>query len=242
MVVIGITNLIMNTVSGLTSYWGNTYALREIDKLKQSFENVENIMHGIVILVFSCCAILIVPFVKVYVSGVDDAFAYNVPLFGALISIAYAFQCMRIPYDRMTKAAGRYKETQNGALISMILNLGISIILVKNMGLVGVAIGTIVAMLYHTTYLAWYLEKDILFRNITYFIKHLFVDIISASIIFLATRWIVLKQLSYFAWVICAVECFIIALVITFICYFIFYREYTLGVVKKCIKHSRICR
>ncbi|NLA84082.1 MAG: sugar isomerase, partial [Clostridiales bacterium] len=55
-------------------------------------------------------------------------------------------------------AAGHYKQTQMSAIIEMLLNIIISIALVFRWGLVGVAIGTFIAMAYRTCYLALYLS------------------------------------------------------------------------------------
>lgn len=217
MVIIGLTNLLIQAVSGLTSYWGNAYALKKNAELARSFDNVEHIIHFSVTLVFTCCSILIEPFVRVYVMGINDAAAYSNPLFGVLLSLAYAFQCLRIPYDRITKAAGHYKQTQNGALISMIINLLVSIILVRPLGLIGVAMGTIAAMLYHTLYLVFYLKKAILHRGSNYFIKHLLTDIFIFLSGLFCSRFIDFSANSYLIWVFKAFIGFCIVLFISII-------------------------
>lgn len=46
----------------------------------------------------------------------------------------------------MTLNAGHYKETQYGAIAEAVVNIIVSVILVGTYGIVGVAIGTLLAM------------------------------------------------------------------------------------------------
>lgn len=73
-------------------------------------------------------------------------------------------------------AAGHYKQTQWSAIIEAGINVVVSVILVFKFSLIGVAIGTLAAMAYRTVYLALYLRKNILYRKLRYFFKHLLVD------------------------------------------------------------------
>ena len=102
--------------------------------------------------------ICIVPFVSVYTRGITDA-NYIAPLFATILVVAYGSQCLRVPYFRVIKAAGHFKETQNGAYISAALNIVITVALVFKFGLIGAASGTLVAMIYHTCYFVWYFRK-----------------------------------------------------------------------------------
>lgn len=166
-VVNGVSNVVMTLVTGLESFWGNLLARNEIAKLRDTFEVVECCVHMGCTWLFAVTGILIVPFVRVYTAGVHDT-NYIVPVFGAMLVTAYSMQCLRVPYFRIIKAAGMYKETQNGSFIQMVINLSISILFVFKFGLNGVAIGTLAAMLYHTTYFAWFLRNHILNRPLEF--------------------------------------------------------------------------
>lgn len=107
---------------------------------------------------FTITGILIIPFVKLYTVGVADA-NYIVPVFAVLITLAQASYSIRTPYETMVLAANHFKQTQNSAMIEVVMNVFISIILVFKFGLIGVAIGTLVAMLYRTFYFVYYLKK-----------------------------------------------------------------------------------
>lgn len=225
LVINGMTTVVLTFVSGLEAYWGNMLAKGEQETLQKSFINVEMLIHFCVVFVFSCTSFLIEPFVKVYVNGISDAATYSIPIFGIILSIAYACRCLRLPYFQIVSAAGRYKETQIGAFISMGLNIIISVVLVivlKNK-LLGVAIGTVVAMLYHTIYFAWYLKKNILNRSFGHFVRHMLIDMGIFIAIYFATRFITLSEMSYISWLLMALKVAGIAFVITFIINLIFY-------------------
>lgn len=204
LVVSGINKLVMTAVSGLESFWGNMLAKKEYDLLNKTFKSFEAFMHAGVTFLFVSAAILIAPFVSVYIKGLEDAALYYLPLFGVLLTLAYGVQCLRVPYFRIVKAAGHYKETQNGAFISMMINIVVSVVLVFKLQLVGVAIGTLVAMLYHTIYFAWYLRKNIINRPFHHFVRHMAIDILAGVLGFIATSWLTMSSVTYFAWVIYA--------------------------------------
>ncbi len=201
----GVTQIIMTAASGLESFFGNMLAKDEKDELNKSFGAIEWLIHMVVAVIFTIAGITIVPFISVYTNGITDA-EYVLPIFGVLLTLGYAAQCLRVPYFRVIKAAGHFRQTQNGAFISAGLNIIISVSLVFSLGLVGIAIGTFVAMLYHTVYFVWYLRKNILNRSPLYFIKHIVVDIGIGAVTALITQNIAMTELTYLSWIIYAIK------------------------------------
>ena len=127
--------------------------------------------------IYTSSAILIVPFVSVYTKGIHDANYINI-MVGVLISLAYATYCLRIPYNTLIMSAGHFKETQNSALVEATVNIVISVLLVFKFGLVGVAMGTLCAMIYRLFSLSLYANKKILQKNNFYTIKLFIFDIL----------------------------------------------------------------
>ena len=132
---------------------------------------------------------------------------------------------MRIPYFRIIKAAGHFKQTQNGAFISAALNIIITIVLVFKLGLVGVAIGTLVAMLYHTCYFVWYLRKNILNRNVWHFVKYMLTDAVVFATVLLLTRGFELQAITYWAWIVMAIKVSFVTLGVTALVNVLLYRD-----------------
>ena len=224
----GMTSVVVSFTTGLSSMWGNMLARDQLDTLKKSFAQAEFVTHFAVTWAFATTAALIVPFVMVYTRNISDA-DYYAPLFAQIFTAAYGIRCLRIPYLCITHAAGHYKETQNGAFIQMILNLVLSLALVKHFGLAGVAIGTFAAMAYHTFYFAHYLEKTLLNRDIKIFLKYLAVDTLTAALIYFALQNVQLSDVTYQAWFILAVKASVIALGISVLVNLIFFRKYVIN-------------
>ena len=206
MVTNGVTQIIMMAATGIESLFGNMYAKGEKELLNKTFSAIEFFVHTAVMIIFTIAAVSVVPFVMVYTRDITDT-NYSEPVFGIILVVAYASQCLRIPYFRMIKAAGRFKETQNGAFISMGLNIVISIALIFPFGLIGIAIGTLIAMFFHTIYFVWYLRKHILHRTAFIFIKYLCSDAIIMVGSYLLTRFLDSNCLNYYEWILYALKC-----------------------------------
>lgn len=230
LVVNGIKGMITSAVSGMQSLLGNMYAKGEVKTLNLAFSYYEWVMHTVVVFLYTCTAILIVPFVKVYTLGINDA-NYEIPILGLCISIAQMLYCLRLPYNAMIFVAGHYKETQHSALIEAGINIVISVILVFNLGIVGVALGTMVAMAYRTVYLAVYLRKNIIMRQLRIFLKHIAIDVVAIGCSLLATYGMKLTSISYVSWIIFAIKVAIIVGTITVLLNILFFFNLFKGVV-----------
>lgn len=199
LVVSGIKQLFNSVTSGLQSVLGDLYARKEEKKLLSFFSWVEWIIHTSTVFVMGCTICLITPFVLVYTNGIHDA-NYNQPLFGYLLVLAYAFYCLRLPYHMMIRASGKYKETQNNYIYTAVLNFVISMLLVKQMGLIGVAIGTLIAMASQVIGLARYNAKYIFKCSLKRFIKQMFIDLITMAAGILLSSLLNLKGNSFDLW------------------------------------------
>ena len=239
LVVTGVKQIVLSITTGIQSLFGNMLAKEETVLLGKTFGCVEWLLHTITVLVFTITGLLIVPFVQIYTQGITDA-DYIVPVFAVLITCATASYCLRLPYSMMVLAAGHYKQTQNSAIIEMILNVAISIGLVFWFGLVGVAIGTMISMTYRTVYYALYLRKNILERSFTLFIKHILVDIVTVVCMVTATFWIKLSAVNYFAWIIMALECGGICLAVSIIINLIFYKKTLKNAVRLLFRKQKV--
>ena len=236
LVINGIKTLVMSLTSGIHAIYGELWAKNDKIKLLQFFELSEWAIHTGTVFLYGCTAMLIVPFVQIYTKDVIDT-NYIQPVFAFLLTIAHAGHCLRLPYNMMILAAGHYKETQHNYIIASLLNISISIIFVKIYGLIGVAIGTLVAMLYQTIWMAWYNSKNLLQRPYKDFIKQLLVDIICFGLVLIWKDIFVemyyLTELSYLYWIILAIKSVVIVIVIIAIVNIIFYRSR----IESCIKH-----
>lgn len=223
----GIKLVFTSIANSMKSLLGDMYARRELKLLDKTFTRFEYLTHISVTVVYTITSVLIVPFVSVYTKDVCDA-NYILPLFGILMSLAMAIYTIRLPYNQIVSAVGHFKETQNSAILEAVLNLTVSIILVSKYGLIGVAIGTIIAVLYRTLYFVWYLSKHILKRNVTIFIKLLIMDLCLIACIYLSTHNIYLASVTYLQWFIMAAKVCIISLIDTGFVVLIFFKIFNI--------------
>ncbi|MBR1905724.1 MAG: hypothetical protein IJ819_04625 [Clostridiales bacterium] len=174
--------IISNAAISYQSALGKYYAIGNKDDLLKKFEKFELVTLGISLVLYCTCLQLINPFVSLYTKGVTDADYYQ-PVFALIMILANMLYCIREPYRIMIFAAGKFKETNFGSMVEAGLNIVISLILVSIYGLVGIAIGTLIAILYRYIYFIVYLNKSILKRStIRRYIKLFFEIIIVYSI------------------------------------------------------------
>ena len=231
LVVNGVCQIIVSLSTGMQAMLGNMLANKEIDTLNKTYSLIEFALHTIVTIAFTLTGILIIPFIKVYTHTFTDA-NYIYPLFGILLTLAHSMYCLRMPYDMMIRAAGHYRETQTSSFIEAGLSVLVMLIAVICWGLIGVAIGTFVSIVYRMIYLVFYLKKNIIFRSEKYFLKHLFVDILVVALVVISTYWIKLSAISYKSWIVMALMVAVIAIIVSSLVNMIFYRKNFIGMLK----------
>ena len=226
MIISNIQILTSSFSEGMESVFGEMLAKGENDALHRSFSHYETIISCAAMIFFSATAVLIVPFVRLYTAGVSDA-DYIQPVFAILLLLSSVVYCLRIPYHNVVIAAGRFRETRAAAYGEAAINLTLSIVLVLRHGLVGVAIGTLAAMLFRLLYYIVYLSGHIVRRPVRLFIKRAAVNGVcfAASVLLGGAVTARLPQTSYLRWAICGVGVTGIAAAVTGIVYWIFYRE-----------------
>lgn len=166
-VVNGIKNTVQAFTGGVDASFGDMIVKGEKDNLNKSFRTYEMFYYTLITIVYIVTMIMILPFISVYTKGITDINYYR-PAFAILIIVAELFWSIRLPYSSITLAAGHFKETRKGAWIEAFLNLFLSIILVFKFGMIGVAIGTLVAMFIRTIEFVYHSSKYILERKIRY--------------------------------------------------------------------------
>lgn len=223
MIVGSIRTLTTTFSSGIEAAFGNMIAKEENELLKNRFNIFEIVTLGIITIMFTMTSILIMKFIPIYLYNINDANYYR-PMFAYLLISAGASYCIRLPYHSLVIAAGHFKETRNGAFAEVIINLILSLLLVTQFGLIGVAIGTFVATTFRTLQYVYYLSSNIIYRDVMTFFKRIAVSLFSCVIIILLARVIPLQSITnYYQWIIYAIIIGGISLITTAIISTIFY-------------------
>lgn len=220
--------------SGMEAVYGDMYARKEIRQLNTTFNLYETMISFFSNILFSITAVMIVPFVQIYTRGMTDI-NYILPVFGVLLTAATYISCISSPYSSVVIAVGHFRQTRWAAYGEALINIFVSIILVKNMGLIGVAIGTVVATFYKLVYYAIYLRVNILKRDIKQFIIREITNVLTVAIIFLSGKYLLtLFEISgYLQWALAAVAVAASACILTVIVNLIFYKKDFMLLLKK---------
>lgn len=144
---------------------------------------------------------MILPFVKIYTNNIIDI-NYTRPVFAILLLLSNMIFCLRQPYQSLVIAAGMFRETQKGAIIEAIINIAISILLVNRLGMLGVSIGTLVAMIYRTIDLARFLHSNIIEYDLQQFVKRYVVTLVPMMCFFVVSQKISINPDTYSTWII----------------------------------------
>ena len=225
LIISGIKNLILSFISGIDASFGSMIANGEKEHLKKSFNVYELFYFSVITIIYTATLLLIIPFVQVYTNGITDT-NYIVPAFAYIIVIAEMIWSLRQPYNELVKAAGHFKQTQIGAWVEVGTNIIISIVLVIKFGMVGVAIGTVIAMIIRTIEFILYTSKNMLGRSPMIAFRRFMVVAIQVIIVVILSRLIPdMSEISYIAWIIYAIEIVLLVSLVVLSTNLIIYKE-----------------
>ena len=218
---------------GFGAAFGDMYARNEIDLMHENLSIFELITYTMATILYSIAFVMLLPFITIYTKGITDA-NYMRPFFGVVLLLASMFNCFRIPYRVVVINVGHFKQTKNGALLEAIINIVISVGGVFAFGLIGVAIGTLAAMAFRTCQYAFYLSKNIMYRDLKYFIKHLIITFVIVGLVYIiSTLYMPLVMDGWFVWVGYAIITGLITVAITLGIDYIFYKKDLQNLIRK---------
>jgi len=235
MVASNIAKLCQAPIVGLGSAFGNMIAKNETENLKKSFSFMEWAVFALTAFMFAITAVMLTPFVDLYTRSVTDV-NYHRPLFGFLIVMVNALSCLRLPYQYMVEAAGRFKQTRNGAIFEVIINLFVSVIMLLCFGVIGVVIGALAAGLIRNLQYSWYSTKHILKISPLHAVKNYIVYFVAMFVsVFLCTLLPLSKADSYLIWVINALVVAVVSFIVVVIISVIFNRKDLMYLYKRIV-------
>lgn len=113
---------------------------------------------------FTITLVLFPSFMSLYTSGIHDI-QYVDKWLPYLFTALYVLMYARRTSSQIINFAGHFQQTQWRSVIESAINLSVSILLVSKIGIYGVLIGTIAALLYRTNDIIIYANKKILNRS-----------------------------------------------------------------------------
>lgn len=155
-------NITTSFTGGMEAIFGNMIANGEQDELNKTYRRYSLILILLTLTLFGTAGALIVPFVKLYTAGAEDA-NYIQPIFAQLLLLGEAINCLIWPAFNLSIAANKLRESQIGAFLEAAINLVVSFVLVLFFDpLIGVAIGTLLSVLFKSVYYIVFSGKNVL--------------------------------------------------------------------------------
>jgi len=158
-----VNQLIYQVHNGCFYILGQSYN-KDKNKYPYVHDLYDTLYIAMVFAVISVTYLLINPFVALYTSGVSniDYVDSFLPILFALIQL---LSCCRITASNLVKISGHAKNTVGRSILESALHIIASVILVQFLGIYGVLLGTILALLYRTNDFIIYSNRRILKRS-----------------------------------------------------------------------------
>lgn len=206
LVTAGLKSLVMALTSGISSTIGQAYAREDWKDLNQKLDLFEYIIFLVVFFMFTVSALLITPFVLIYTRGINDA-NYNQPVLGLLLVVSEALYIIKLPHLQLSYDANKFKEITKPAFIEAIINIVISLILIRIYSFKGIIMGTIIAMIYRMVFQVYYTSKIVENRTQSIFYKKfaLFsvISVVGATI---CHKLLPITSMTIIDWIVHAIE------------------------------------
>lgn len=193
---------LMNAISnGLGSGFGQVISQNEKKVLRDSYSSYEFLFFMLIFIVYSCMVVLLYPFISLYSAEFADAALYARWELVILFSLAGLLQSIRLPGLTVICAAGHYRETQGRAIAEATINLVVSMLLIKPLGLTGVMLGVTMSYLYRTTDVIFYTAKNFIEGTLGKTFKRLLVNFVVLGVtVYLGFQFVPQRLDSWIAW------------------------------------------
>lgn len=133
-------------------------AFQDRKRFMPMFDTYETYNMAFTASVFCIAKILMTPFLKLYTAGVTDI-SYIDPYLPWLFAIFYLLHNGRASSSSVIDFAQEFENTKWHAVLEAAINLTVSIVLTIKLGIYGVLLGTIAALLYRTNDMIIYAAK-----------------------------------------------------------------------------------
>ena len=235
-VIFGVEKIITSISSGAAAGIGNLIAVGDKDGIDRTVNVFEMVQGGIATVIYTITALLLIPFVRLYTINMTDV-NYIQPAFGYVLIAAELVYCFRCIYSTVSTCANKFKETQLGAVLECAVNLvtSLAFVLIGKMGLLGVAIGTVLGMFVRYLFEVIFLSKNVIYRSVFKAMKMLLVSLGVAAVSIMICRLIVNYNgiASYGEWILAAIETCVIAVCCAGVGYYCFFSDTVKTILRK---------
>lgn len=163
LIVTYVSSILGNINSGIVFILGQKYHENKEEYLKLN-DVYDTYYMAIAFAIYTITYILFLPFMRLYTKNIIDI-NYIDNLLPVLFIFIQLLNCGRMAANNSINVAGHFKKTQNRSIIEATINIVVSLVCVKMLGVYGVLMGTILALLYRVNDIILYSCKYILLRS-----------------------------------------------------------------------------
>lgn len=156
----GIQNIGLSFSNGTQASFGDVIARGQIMTLQKAFREFQTSLYSLNGFLSGVAIALIVPFVDLYTSGVNDV-SYSRPLLGVLVILNVLLYHLKTPQGVLVISAGHYRQTRVQTSIQTVILIIGGIVLGYYFGIEGVVLGSCLSNIYRDIDLMFYVPTRI---------------------------------------------------------------------------------
>ena len=163
-------NILLSAVYNNLNYMLGMTFHKNLEEYKTIHDIFNSIFMGTMTVLMSVSYILVIPFIKLYTSGVADIeYIYSsLPLLFCMVQI---ISWSRYSAGNLTGIAGYAKPTAIVSLIEAFVNLTLSLVFVNLWGIIGVLLATVVALPLKAIWCMFIADRKVMKRSCWYTIR-----------------------------------------------------------------------
>ena len=177
-----VTNFMWIFANSVTPGFGQLLVTENLSSIKNVYNRFESLFYMFMFIIYITIYLMITPFINLYTLNINDI-EYTNNIIPILFTIVNILNCLRIPANNMINASGLFENTKKQAILEAIINLIVSLICVRYIGIYGVLIGSIISFLYRSIDIIIYTNKNILKTGALNTFKRIAINLIFSIII-----------------------------------------------------------
>ncbi|MBQ2715053.1 MAG: hypothetical protein IJF76_05445 [Clostridia bacterium] len=233
MVLAGINGILAIFITGLPAGFGDLIVRGETDRLQKSVSQFEVAYYYMLTIVYGLTMVLILPFVSIYMGGIETTVSYYYPLFAVTIVLNGLLYNIKTPQSMLVVSAGMYRETRHRVTTQGLIIIICGVLLGIVWGLPGIMIGSCLSNLYRTIDLIHFVPKYITHTGRAKSIGRMIRVLLNIVVICIPMFFVKFAPIDYVQWVLYALVYAVYAIAVVTITTFIFDRKELISTLKR---------
>lgn len=179
-----VIGLMGHLYSGVRAKLGQLYNLKPASYQKV-YRGYESLYVGIGFSLINTAYVLSIPFISLYTAGIQDI-NYVDSAIALLFAVVSLLNISRGPMNDTVFFAGHFTATKWHSVTESAINLVVSIGLLPFIGVYGVLLGTVIALVYRICLIIWYTNRKLVKGQW----KGTLITLLTNSLLFVAVSWL----------------------------------------------------